>query len=152
MELNRKHGKVRPQLPALVASNEKATVPVITKAAFELYSTDPTNLSAPIKQLSELKGVGPATASLLLSMYDGDNVPFFSDELFRWICWDDKTGWKKKIKYDFKEYDLLVEGVKNLRDKLGKDTKAVDLEKVAYVLGKLGTDDKVAVAVRRIAP
>ena len=149
--MDRKHGKVRPQLPALVASNEEATVPVITKAAFQLYEADPSNLAAPLKQLSELKGVGPATASLLLSIYDEDSVPYFADELFRWVCWDDKTGWKKKIKYDVKEYDLLVEGVKSLKARLGGDIKAVDLEKVAYVCGKLGADDKVAVAVRRVA-
>ena len=150
-QLNRKHGRVRPTLPALIASNEEATVPVITKAAFQLYEADPLNLTAPLRQLSELNGVGAATASLLLSMYDEDNVPFFSDELFRWVCWDDKTGWKKKIKYDLKEYELLVEGVRKVKDRLGEGIKAVDLEKVAYVCGKLGTNDKVEVAVRRIA-
>lgn len=81
---------------------------------------------------------------MLLSVYDEENVPFFSDELFRWVCWDEQAGWKRKIKYDMKEYGMLWEGVERLREKLGRKVKAVDLEKVAYVCGRLGADKKLA--------
>ena len=144
---NRKHGKFRPQLPALVAKNEEATLQETTQEAFTLYKTDPSDYNIPLKRLAELKGIGPATASLLLSIYDGDNVPFFSDELFRWVCWDQKVGWTKKIKYNMKEYDMLWDGVKSLRERLGEDVRAVDLEKVAFVCGKLGESPGMKAAV-----
>jgi len=105
-----------------------------------------------LKKLEELKGVGPATASLLLSILDGDNAPFFSDELFRWVCWDGaQGGWKRKIKYDKKEYGMLWDGVKTLRDRLGEGVSAVDLEKCAFVCGKLAVDKKLEAEVRKDA-
>ena len=40
----------------------------------------------PLSKLQELIGVGPATATLLLSLADPDDVPFFSDETYAWLC------------------------------------------------------------------
>ncbi|KAL9113978.1 MAG: hypothetical protein Q9187_007551, partial [Circinaria calcarea] len=111
---------------------------------FAIYEADKSSYATALKELAKLKGIGPATASLLLSVYDEENVPFFSDELFRWVCWDEQAGWKRKIKYDMKEYGMLWEGVERLREKLGSKVKAVDLEKVAYVCGRLGADKKLA--------
>jgi hypothetical protein len=98
---------------------------------------------AALKKLTELKGIGPATASLLLSVGKPDEVPFFSDELFRWCVWDEEGspgGWQRKIKYNVKEYEQLVEGVRALRERLGGKVIAVDVEKVAWVLGREGVD------------
>lgn len=92
--------------------------------------------------LSKFKGVGPATASLILSVYSPSVAPFFSDELFRWVCWDEKQGWKQQIKYDTKEYNMLWDGVQKLRERLG-DVSAVTLEKVAFVYGKMAEDAKL---------
>jgi hypothetical protein len=61
-----------------------------------------------------------------------DEVPFFSDELFRWCVGD----WKRGIKYNIKEYASLVEKVRELRLRLGP--RAVDIERVAWVLGREG--------------
>ena len=149
--MGRKYGKFRPQLPALVASNDKTVVHDTTKAGFALYEASKIDYAAALKELAKLKGIGPATASLLLSVYDEENVPFFSDELFRWVCWDDQVGWKRKIKYDMKEYKMLWDGVEGLREKLGGKVTAVDLEKVAYVCGRLGVDKKLADAVQASA-
>lgn len=90
--------------------------------------------------LSKLRGIGPATAALLLSTSDPKSLPFFSDELFRWAFWEDKTGarWDRKIKYSVKEYRELKIKVDELRDRIGRD--AIQVEKVAYVLGKRETD------------
>ena len=146
------HGTNRPSLPGLIAQNSEEFVESTTKSAFALYKSDSANHTAPLKKLEELKGVGPATASLLLSILDGDNAPFFSDELFRWVCWDEALGgWKRKIKYDKKEYGMLWEGVKALRERLGEGVSAVDLEKCAYVCGKLAIDKKLEAEVRKDA-
>lgn len=105
---------------------------------------DPVQASS-LPTLTKLKGIGPATASLLLSAFSPDEIPFFSDELFRWCCWDADAGkggkgggWKRQIKYQPKEYAEIVSVVRSLRLRLGTDLRAVDAEKVAYVLGKEG--------------
>lgn len=156
----RKHGKFRPQLPALIATNPPDLVNSITKEAFAVYSSsNPPESATAITQLCKLKGVGPATASLILSVYDPVQAPFFSDELFRWICWDERAGWDRKIKYDAKEYRMLCEGVQALMERFGsgaegtggKGVQAVELEKVAYVLGKSAGDKKLAATIEEEA-
>lgn len=98
-----------------------------------------------IALVSKLRGVGPATAALLLSEFDPENIPFFSDELYRWALWDvpaapKGTGWTREIKYTVKEYLQLYAKVNQLRARLasasGKGVSALDIEKAAYVLGK----------------
>ncbi len=95
-----------------------------------------------VNALSKLKGIGPATASLLLSCYDPIKVPFFNDELFRWLHWEEakSKGWDRKISYTIKEYKALIEILHTLQDRLEKEHKtivpAIDIEKAAYVLGK----------------
>lgn len=95
-----------------------------------------------ITALNKLKGIGPATSSLLLSCYDPVRVPFFSDELYRYLHWEDakSKGWDRKINYTIKEYKTLFERVAELRERLEKQSgigvSAVDIEKAAYVLGK----------------
>lgn len=76
--------------------------------------------------------MGPATASLLLSVYDPTKVVFFSDEAYRWLCASGNP--KAEIKYNFKEIDQLFEKSKDLMDRL--QVTALDIEKVAYVLMK----------------
>lgn len=90
--------------------------------------------------LSKLKGIGPATAALLLSTKDPKTLPFFSDELFRWAFWENKAGarWDRKIKYSPKEYRELKAKVDELRGRIGRG--AIEAEKVAYVLGKREVD------------
>jgi hypothetical protein len=94
-----------------------------------------------LKSLINLKGIGPATASLLLSVAQPGTVPFFSDEVFRWCMWDEPgspIGWQRKIKYNTKEYEMLLEKVGALVKRLV--VRAVDVERVAWVLGKEGID------------
>jgi len=82
-------------------------------------------------KLTTLRGIGPATASLLLSVHDAARVPFFSDELYQWLCHD---GAKVTIKYSMKEYEALVAECRKLIDRM--DVDARDIEKVAFVLIK----------------
>ncbi|KAI9811488.1 MAG: hypothetical protein M1827_005471 [Pycnora praestabilis] len=126
-------------------SNPTDVVIRTTSSAFKTYNEDlPASHTLAIQKLAELKGIGPATASLLLSVYDPTDVPFFSDELFRWAFYEAKggpeKGWERKIKYDLKEYRELFKKVSTLRERLGsesgKTVRAVDVEKVGFVLGK----------------
>jgi hypothetical protein len=144
-----KHGTFRPKLSQLAASNSADDVRTTTAAAFKLYKDG--QIQNMLLSLTKLKGIGPATASLIAAAYDPDNVPFFSDELFRWAHWDGQgdgckkvgSGWNRAIGYNPKEYISLCKRVKasmtRLKDE-GRDTSVVELEKVAYVLGKESVD------------
>lgn len=107
-----------------------------------------------ISKLSTLRGIGPATASLLLNTHSPSEVPFFSDELYRWLRFSDPAdvkgpgkgtkGWERRIGYTGKEYMELVRRMCTLRKRLrslGRDAGATDIECVAYVLGKTGGKD-----------
>ena len=107
---------------------------------------------------SPLKGVGPATASLVLSVMKPAIVPFFSDELYIWthqvlsersetdVVTADKEAKKTriattKLQYSRKEYATLYENVCRILTELnaasikddGLRLTAIELEKAAYV-------------------
>jgi hypothetical protein len=129
------HGTFRPSLKSLVQQNSEEFVKETTIAGFSAESwNDSLNI------LTKLKGIGPATAALLLSTSNPKALPFFSDEIFRWAFWQNKTGdrWDRKIKYSLKEYRELKAKIDELRDRIGRG--AIEIEKVAYVLGKREVD------------
>ncbi|EMD96430.1 hypothetical protein COCC4DRAFT_177864 [Bipolaris maydis ATCC 48331] len=157
VEWKLKHGTFRPALLGLVQSNTSQAVEEATHKAFAAVSDDKcsqSNIIHALKILTNLRGIGPATSSLLLSVLRPKEIPFFSDELFRWSCWEsevkakESVGWQRKIKYNFKEYEMMLDRVEKLRMRLGKSpdntpgtiVRAVDIEKVAWVLGKEGKD------------
>lgn len=116
----------------LVSSNEAKTVKDTVQEAVN-YFRDKVDVSGALDILTRLKGIGPATASLLLAVHDADNVIFFADEAFHWLCCG---GSKGPIKYNQKEYAALNEKAQALAKKLG--VKAVDVERVAFVLMREG--------------
>ncbi len=126
----RRHGKFRPTLMKLVTSNEEASAEQTIQEAMKVYWAD-HNTSKALDMITKLKGIGPATASLLLSVHDANRVIFFSDEAFYWLCRD---GQKSPIKYNAKEYAELSTAAQALVGRLGVD--ATHIEKVAYVLMK----------------
>ncbi|KUI70924.1 hypothetical protein VM1G_06119 [Cytospora mali] len=128
VEWKLKHGKFRPTLMKLVSSNDESFVEGTIKNALDLYKK-PSDTPAALNVLTKLKGIGPATASLLLAVHDPDNVIFFSDEAFYWLCRDGK---RESIKYNAKEYKELSEKARDLTSRL--KVSAVDVERVAYVL------------------
>lgn len=86
-----------------------------------------------------------ATASLLLSTSSPSTTPFFSDELFRWVTWEDPlpakgapARWKRGIKYSAKEYEVVLRRVGEVVGRLG--VRADEVERVAWVLGRRGVD------------
>ena len=140
---DRKHGKWRPRLANLVSSNSSSKIENTTRDAFALYSAKQEDPQPALNVLTRLSGIGPASASLLLSVYDPDNVPFFSDEAFRWVTWEEGKGrgWDRKISYNNKEYTAFVEAVQTVRRRLeaesgGKSIAAGDVERAGWVIGK----------------
>ena len=130
----------------MVNSNTEEAIESTTRSAFAILNANPDDSGKAISTLSSLKGIGVATASLILCCYEPISVPFFSDELFRWLHWEalptKNEGWDRKISYTIKEYNSLKVKAKDLRERLSKDTadenvvKAIDLEKVAYAIAK----------------
>ncbi|KAF7546231.1 hypothetical protein G7Z17_g8575 [Cylindrodendrum hubeiense] len=130
VEWKLRHGKFRPTLMKLVTSNDPAVAKDIIQQALDGYRKD-SNAQVALDILTKLRGIGPATASLLLTVHDPDQVIFFSDEAFYWLCCDGK---KSPIKYNAKEYRALRDSAQDLSARLG--VSATDVEKVAYVLMK----------------
>ncbi|KAG2736073.1 hypothetical protein G9P44_000163 [Scheffersomyces stipitis] len=151
------NGKFRPTLPKLIDSNDANDIELITKdglgilldfvadkdASFwkEVDEQDLQNYTTVVKKslkkLCELRGVGPATGSLILSLVTKIaphfTPPFFSDESFLYYVVDSiRPG--TKIKYNVKEYfeELLpvYYGIVSLHPELTFDT----LEKGAWSL------------------
>ncbi|CAI7598584.1 unnamed protein product [Penicillium viridicatum] len=168
MEWKTKHGVSRPMLMGMVKSNQDATITKSTSTAFAaLPDADPVvapsdafpkasldALTAPIR------GVGPATASLILSIATvfGDakkQVPFYSDDVYLWLCLMDfpegqnskeqKPSKHKKpngdliVKYNMNEYRELWNASQELRVRLNNGAgdapvSFIDIERAAYVL------------------
>lgn len=113
----------------LVSSNDETFAEDTVKNALDMYKKPPRNTSAALGILTKLKGIGPATASLLLAVHDPENVIFFADEAFYWLCCGGK---KDPIKYNAREYKELSEKAQSLTKRL--EVTAVDVERVAYVI------------------
>jgi hypothetical protein len=138
---------------SLVSSNSESQIKAATVAAFALLSQDiavQTGVLPALNKLAVLKGIGPASASLLLSVCYPQDIPFFSDEAFRWVMTGvDFTknvggkGWNRSIKYDKKEYVEFIKRVREVMERLGGDVRAVDVERVGWVLGR----EKAAILV-----
>jgi hypothetical protein len=126
----RRHGTFRPSLPKQVASNSDEKIAAATKDAFQHYADKPDDIAGVLEKLSKpLKGVGPATASLLLSVHDPINVVFFSDELYRWLVADGK---KANPKYTAKEFEELFSKAKSFMSRI--KCTPIELEKAAFVI------------------
>ncbi|TPX59016.1 hypothetical protein SpCBS45565_g07836 [Spizellomyces sp. 'palustris'] len=79
MEWKLSRGKFRPTLLAQVSSNPSDVVIEASQKGFSLVKESDESILAALKELAKLKGVGPATASALLSAYN-PSIPFMSDE------------------------------------------------------------------------
>ncbi|KAI0126454.1 hypothetical protein BJ170DRAFT_406488 [Xylariales sp. AK1849] len=146
VEWKLRHGKFRPTLMKLVSSNDEQTVQDTMETAMKAYRAKP-DVSAALGVITRLRGIGPATASLLLSVHDPDRVIFFSDESFYWLCCG---GDKSPIKYTAKEYRELTTAAQSLVKRLG--VSATNVEKVAYVVMKQGDGPPESASVEEEEP
>ncbi|KAJ5939465.1 hypothetical protein N7466_002599 [Penicillium verhagenii] len=96
MEWKTTHGTFRPMLMGMIKSNPSSFVIDCTSAAISSLPTESAVESdkafpqASMDALQRLRGVGAATASLILSMATAksdvlDQHPFYSDEMFLWL-------------------------------------------------------------------
>ncbi|CAO1618933.1 unnamed protein product [Jaminaea pallidilutea] len=106
-------GKFRPTLPRLIASNSDAAVKDVTSRGLaylgeEADDADGTRALKAMTTLCELKGVGPATASLILSLAN-EHQGSMSDE--SWLCLEALSG--RKVGYtpaDWKRWRSAFQG------------------------------------------
>ncbi|KAK8122415.1 hypothetical protein PG984_011085 [Apiospora sp. TS-2023a] len=138
VEWKLRHGKFRPTLMKLVTSNDADFVSGTITEAMSAYWKAP-DASKALDGITKLKGIGPATASLLLSVHDPGRVIFFSDEAYYWLCHDAKAC---PIKYNAKEYRDLNSAAQKLAERLG--VSAIDIEKVAFVVMRKTHDDAIS--------
>lgn len=142
--VRRRHGKFRPTLMKLVTSNDPGIAKDTVQQSLGIYR-EKSCVPDTINELTKLRGIGPATASLLLAVHDPNRVIFFSDEAFYWLCCD---GQKSPIKYNVKEYNALRSEAEVLAERLQVST--TDIEKVAYVVMRQPVTSDLSTATARI--
>lgn len=146
----RKHGKHRPTLLSLIRSNDASLIEQTTRHAYaaslplpaaeedeEDEAEEQTFQLNAVNTLTSLRGVGPATASLLLSVLDGgEESVFFGDEVWGWVCGGG-------VKYTVKEYERLWEGARRVRGRVGGgEVRMGDVERVGFVVGNLAEGER----------
>ncbi|KAK0476124.1 hypothetical protein IW261DRAFT_440340 [Armillaria novae-zelandiae] len=105
-------GQNRPMLRTMIRKNTDSQVKDCSRRAFtvpELQSGTWDRVKESMGALCELKGVGPATASLILSLVYPENIPFFSDEVTVDVL--SPAGGRKGIKYTMKTYKELFDAL-----------------------------------------
>jgi hypothetical protein len=87
-------------------------------------------------KLISLKGIGPATASLILQADTNFDVPFYADETVMALF----KMQKKDIKYTMKDYNRFLEQIDELAlelngnpDRIDNHLKRIDLERSLWI-------------------
>ncbi|KAL4888441.1 hypothetical protein BDV59DRAFT_196487 [Aspergillus ambiguus] len=151
VEWKMKHGKARPTLLGMVRSNPEKTTRKATADAYRAVATADEHArwmdfprTAMDALTAPLRGVGPATASLLLAVGPGDH-PFYSDDTYLWLCAEAPRGamvrsnGELNVKYNLCEYEGLWRQVRELQERLVREGCGQDevsgekVEKVALV-------------------
>eukprot|EP00127_Corallochytrium_limacisporum_P004130 Clim_evm75s157 gene=Clim_evmTU75s157 len=78
MQWKLSRGKFRPTLMALIRRNDAKTVKSVTTEAFKNID----DAKGCLKTLTQLTGVGPATATALMQVAAPDRYAFFADEVY----------------------------------------------------------------------
>ncbi|KAL6578458.1 hypothetical protein OROMI_010786 [Orobanche minor] len=124
MEWKLARGKWRPRLLSFVSSLDDA---VVRDASRKAFSSLP-DVSKVVKELTVLKGVGPATASAVLAAYSPEVAPFMSDEAMMAVIGDTKD-------YSLKRYLVFAERMQAKAKELSSSDDlftASDVEKALW--------------------
>ncbi|KAJ5689693.1 hypothetical protein N7462_004085 [Penicillium macrosclerotiorum] len=177
MEWKLKHGVFRPTLMGMVKSNQDSNVVKCAAASVAalpketpMVASDATFPRASLDAFNPLRGVGPATASLLLSIVStadpAHEVPFFDDNVYLWLCMDQfpevqrvddgpepqlklrRPNGEIKAKYTITEYRALWQACWELRMRLNRvgEQDSAGATTVSHV-----DIEKVAFVLRNIA-
>ncbi|CDZ97099.1 hypothetical protein [Phaffia rhodozyma] len=147
-------GVNRPALKGMIAKLTEDSVVEASKRAFQILSRkagsipidDISLFKDAMKTLCVLRGVGPATASLVLSLISSD-VPFFSDEAAVFVI--KPKGGRKGLKYTAPEYWAFFKGVREECLKAGGEIKPREWERSTWANAVLeGDEDEVNVRKR----
>ncbi|CAK1547104.1 unnamed protein product [Leptosia nina] len=111
MKWKQARGKSYPQLSYLIKVNTPRAVMQETKKAFKKLP----NIESAMTALSNLKGVGTATASALLAAASPEIAPFMADECIQAIPEMEGSD------YTAKEYLNFVKYIRNVCDRLNKE-------------------------------
>jgi hypothetical protein len=131
-------GKNRPALLNLIRQNSEDSVHSISQEAFGLLhnnsssSSDSSTISwkAALSKLTELRGVGPATASAVLAPLV-ENIPFMADETLEAVT-------HQKRDYTLKAYESMHIALHELcRDSLGGRLSPEEAGKALWTAGML---------------
>jgi len=128
-------GKPRWALINLLKSNQPKSVEKCSTAAFK--QSEDGNISEAMKCFCELKGVGPATASALLSLHRDDLFAFMDDEVIECL-YDGKRGYTLKIYLDVNKQCTEI------AEKLGKNWTSRRIGRALWTAARIaasGGDD-----------
>ncbi|XP_047995571.1 uncharacterized protein LOC125233559 isoform X2 [Leguminivora glycinivorella] len=112
MKWKQARGRFYPQLSYLIKVNTPRAVMAETKKAFRKLP----NIESAMTALSNLKGVGTATASALLAAASPEIAPFMADECLQAIPEMEGSD------YTAKEYLNFVTHIQSVCDRLNKET------------------------------
>lgn len=105
-------GKSRP-LWKHINSNSEETVRECSMASFSHVSGNNSDINEALKEMSKLKGVGPASSSAILSLFRPDLFVFMDDEVIECLH-------EGKRDYSLKIYLEINEKCQNLAESLGE--------------------------------
>jgi hypothetical protein len=132
MQWKLSRGKDRPMLMSLIRQNSPAAVEITSREAFQLVEAGSSMEG--LKKLTELKGVGPATASAIMTPIFPDKFVFMSDEVL-------EASTNKKRDYTMKSYETTLRVMKELQRSLREIEKGDDwnLDKLGKAMWAAGT-------------
>ncbi|KAM6424105.1 uncharacterized protein PHA67_004822 isoform 1-T3 [Liasis olivaceus] len=110
MEWKVTRGKFRPRLQQLVAANSSEMVEEHTRKAFHRLP----DVEAAVKELNQLKGVGPATASAVLAAGAPEIAAFMADEAM------ESLPGLVPLQYTLRHYLLYLDGIRSCAKKLNQ--------------------------------
>ena len=122
MKWKLRRGMFRPTLMGLIKRNENKSVVDVTKSGFQAARLD---VCEGLDILCKLQGVGPATASAILSVYLPMEVPFMSDEAM-----DAALGLPRL--YTKAQFVLFQKAVIDKANKLGPNWSPDKVEKALW--------------------